>query len=254
MSETSNTADPVLNVTGIEDLLAAPGLKIVQKRLITYLPHQRWFGAKSRTIKELEVFDSASFPGLDAALFFLQLTYDDGGKDVYHLALAISGGEEAGRIRASNPASIVATVSTPAGAAILHDAVAREAVRQATLNLIETNGELRTRTGALQGQRSSAFAAIRGVGPLPGRVGSAEQSNTSILYGNKLIMKLFRRLQPGENPDTEIGRFLTETAHFTRIAPFVGDITLNLREERTDNLRNAAGSGRERRRWMAVDP
>jgi maltose alpha-D-glucosyltransferase/alpha-amylase len=39
-------------------------------------------------------------------------------------------------------------------------------------------------------------------------------------------MKLFRRLQPGENPDTEIGRFLTETAHFPRIAPFLGDIRL----------------------------
>jgi maltose alpha-D-glucosyltransferase/alpha-amylase len=227
VSETSNTADPVLNVAGIGDLLAAPGLEIVQKRLITYLPHQRWFGAKSRTIKEVEVFDSAAFPGLDAALFFLQLTYDDGSKNIYHLGLAISSGEEAGRIRASNPASIVATVSTPAGPAILHDAVAREAVRQAVLNLIETNGELRTRSGALQGHRSSAFAAIRGVSPLPGRTGSAEQSNTSILYGSKLIMKLFRRLQPGENPDTEIGRFLTETAHFTRIAPFLGDITLN---------------------------
>ena len=173
VSETSNTADPLFNVTGIEDLLAAPGLKIVEKRLITYLPRQRWFGGKSRTIKELEVFDSAPFPGLNAALLFLQLTYDDGGKDVYHLALAISNGEEAGRIRASDPASIVATVSTPAGAAILHDAVAREAVRQAALNLIETNGVLRTRTGALQGHRSSAFAEIRGVGPLPGRVGSA---------------------------------------------------------------------------------
>src|SRR5271170_777691 len=56
---------------------------------------------------------------------------------------------------------------------------------------------------------------------------SAEQSNTSIFYGDKFILKLFRRLQPGENPDTEIGRFLTETAHFTRIAPFLGDITLS---------------------------
>ena len=227
MSETANTADPVLNVAGIEDLLAAPGLEVVQKRLVTYLPRQRWFGAKSRTIKEVEVFDSAAFPGLEAALFFLQLTYDDGSKDVYHLGLAISSGEEAEKIRAFDPASIVTTVSTPAGPAILHDAVAREAVRQAVLNLIETSGELRTRIGALQGHRSSAFAAIRGVSPLPGRTGSAEQSNTSILYGSKLIMKLFRRLQPGENPDTEIGRFLTEIAHFTRIAPFLGDVTLN---------------------------
>ena len=59
---------------------------------------------------------------------------------------------------------------------------------------------------------------------LAARTGSAEQSNTSILYDQKLILKLFRRIQPGENPDTEIGRFLTEVAHFPRIAPFLGDI------------------------------
>ena len=61
---------------------------------------------------------------------------------------------------------------------------------------------------------------------MPSRTGSAEQSNTSILYGAKYILKLFRRLQPGENPDTEIGRFLTETAQFSRIPPFLGEITL----------------------------
>src|SRR5208282_2667225 len=76
----------------------------------------------------------------------------------------------------------------------------------------------------LQGHKSSAFDSARGSGPLPARTGSAEQSNTSILYDQKLILKLFRRLQPGENPDAEIGRFLTEAAHFPRIAPFLGEI------------------------------
>jgi maltose alpha-D-glucosyltransferase / alpha-amylase len=234
MEAANNITDPVLSVAAIGDLLSSPGLEILQERLVSYLPSQRWFGAKSRAIKTVEVIDSAEFPGLDAAIVFLRLTHDDGSTSVYQFGFAISSGEEAERIRASNAASIVAAISTPAGPAILHDAVAREAVRQAILNLIETNGELITRTGTFHGRRSSAFEAIRGAGPLPGRTGSAEQSNTSILYGGKLIMKLFRRLQPGENPDTEIGRFLTETAHFTRIAPFLGDITLiSKRDEQT---------------------
>ena len=55
---------------------------------------------------------------------------------------------------------------------------------------------------------------------------TAEQSNTSILYGREFILKMFRRLQSGENPDVEIGRFLTEVAHFQRIAPFLGEISL----------------------------
>ncbi len=79
---------------------------------------------------------------------------------------------------------------------------------------------------ALVGRRSSAFAATRGEEPLPARTGSAEQSNTSLLYGAKLILKLFRKLQLGENPDVEIGRFLTEVAQFPRIAPFLGELTL----------------------------
>jgi maltose alpha-D-glucosyltransferase/alpha-amylase len=81
--------------------------------------------------------------------------------------------------------------------------------------------------GELRGCHGAAFEKVHQPQALPARLGSAEQSNTSILFGKQMIMKLFRRLQPGENPDTEIGRFLTETAHFPRIAPFLGDITVS---------------------------
>ncbi len=225
-------AEPILDLIsqGIAGILTGPGLTLLQQLLITYLPRQRWFGAKSRTIQTVEVLDFAELldaqgSGLNAALVFLRITYSDGSTNTYQLPLAITTGEEADAVHA-DPASILATVSTPNGPAILHDAVAREDVRQAILRLIETSSELPTRSGVLCGHPSSAFADLRGSGPLPARTGSAEQSNTSILYDAKLILKLFRRLEPGENPDTEIGRFLTETAHFPRIAPFLGDITL----------------------------
>ena len=70
------------------------------------------------------------------------------------------------------------------------------------------------------------FQASESSRVLESRVGSAEQSNTSIIYGNQLILKLFRRLQPGENPDVEIGRFLTEVARFPHIPPFLGEIAV----------------------------
>jgi maltose alpha-D-glucosyltransferase/alpha-amylase len=74
---------------------------------------------------------------------------------------------------------------------------------------------------------------VRGVSYLPGKTGSAEQSNTNFLYGQAVLMKLFRRLQPGLNPDVEIGRFLTETAHFPRIAPFLGQLAITDRRGET---------------------
>jgi maltose alpha-D-glucosyltransferase/alpha-amylase len=68
---------------------------------------------------------------------------------------------------------------------------------------------------------------------VPAKISSAEQSNTNIFYGKKMIMKLFRRIQPGQNPDVEIGRFLTEVAHFPRIATFLGEITSKTAEATT---------------------
>ncbi len=229
---------------GIASILTGPGLNLLLQLLPGYLQRQRWFGAKSRTIAGVQVLDSAPMPrslakpntATDApppisaastcAIVFLQLTYDDASTDTYQLPLCISRGDDAAAIGQSAPGSIVATLNTANGPAVLHDGTADEAFRQTLLALIETTADLPSATGRVHGLKSTAFEETRGHGALGARTGSAEQSNTSILYGGKLILKLFRRLQPGENPDTEIGRFLTEVAHFRPIAPFLGDIRL----------------------------
>ena len=259
------------------DLLNGPGMNLLQELLPAYLARQRWFGAKSRTIASVRILDWAELPALPAALVFVEVTYADTATsqqppDIYQLPLALTPGVDAVAMRTTAPASILATITTANGPAILHDALAREDVRQALLALIETNATLPigsdtaaqprasateslasaihpggsnglqppesspategalTPGPAIHAHQSSAFAAARATGPLPARVSSAEQSNTSILYDGKLILKLFRRLLSGENPDPEIGRFLTEVAHFPRIAPFLGEIKATLSE------------------------
>jgi len=221
----------------ISSILSGPGLELLQQLLPAYLQRQRWFGAKTRTIASVRVLDSAPFPraatqeakstkGATSALVFLELTYADGDLDIYQLPLSITLGEASAAIHEHAPNSILATVNTANGPALLHDATADEDFRQRLLSLIASSGDLPAAGGRLHAQKSAAFDEARGSGPLHARTGSAEQSNTSILYDRKLILKLFRRLQPGENPDTEIGRFLTEVAHFPRIAPFLGDIRI----------------------------
>ena len=82
-------------------------------------------------------------------------------------------------------------------------------------------------------------------GAMESRVGSAEQSNTSILYGDKLILKLFRRLQAGENPDVEIGRFLTEVGAFQADRAVSWRDVDDVEHWREDDGGDAAGAGGE---------
>ncbi|WP_089409345.1 maltose alpha-D-glucosyltransferase [Granulicella rosea] len=245
-------------------LLTGATLASIETALPAYLLRQRWFGAKSRVVQTIRILDWAELPGAGtppAALFYLSISYTDGETHTYQLPLALSTGPDADAIQAAAPNSILLKLPTAEGPALLYDAVNRKDLRESLLSLIEAESSLPMRdpvtvateaaapaslsaqpgeavppaaaeklepkpAGTISGRKSSAFAGVRGTGALVSRTGSAEQSNTSILYGGKLIMKLFRRLQPGENPDTEIGRFLTDVAHYPHIAPFLGELDM----------------------------
>ena len=239
---------------GWSGILATQFLAALEASLPAWLVRQRWFGAKTRRIQSVRVLDWAEFPSelaanaaqmsttdlsaagsIAPALFCVEIAYAEGGTDLYQLPLVISTGAEGDEISAGAPHSVLATFSFPMGPAVLHDAMISERFRGALLELMRKNAHLALRTaeakegdaprhGALEVHASHAFRDLQLAQALPSRVGSAEQSNSSILYGNQLILKLFRRLQTGENPDVEIGRFLTEVVHFPQIAPFFGEI------------------------------
>jgi maltose alpha-D-glucosyltransferase/alpha-amylase len=91
------------------------------------------------------------------------------------------------------------------------------------LDIIGRGAAFRGSFGELAGEPSSAWSRLRGSGSaLEITVLSAEQSNTSIAYGQRLILKMFRRVEPGLNPELEICLFLTERTKFTNFAAVAG--------------------------------
>jgi len=88
----------------------------------------------------------------------------------------------------------------------------------------------------LSARASSEFPPETATQHLPSRVVSAEQSNTSIIFGDRLILKLYKRLQTGENPDVEIGRFLSGAAQFKHIPPFYGEISIDSDDAETTTV------------------
>lgn len=195
-----------------------------------YLPKQRWFGAKAKRIKSTKISDWVPLQGTNSALMLASIHYEDGTGDTYFLPLAVSVNEAADRLSEKSPNAILSAVSAPDGPGVLHDAIYDDATCEQFLAFIANRGELKTAHGVIRGVPGAAFTEIRGPSdePIPVRRGSAEQSNTSILYGDRFIMKLFRHQESGPNPDTEIGKYLTEKARFDRIPPFAGSVEYGL--------------------------
>jgi maltose alpha-D-glucosyltransferase/alpha-amylase len=191
-----------------------------------YLPKQRWFAGKSRQIRTTRVLDSARLNSSHAALVWLEAQFEDGRTDVYLIPLAISHAEAAEELQRTLPAAIVAPTISASGTGLLHDGLLDDSACYELLSFIENEEELQTQGGRIRGVRGSSFQRLRGTAEttLSVRRGSAEQSNSSILYGDRFILKVLRRQEPGLNPDVEIGRYLTENANFAQVPPFAGCI------------------------------
>src|SRR3984893_17340307 len=83
--------------------------------------------------------------------------------------------------------------------------------------------------GRLRGVRAASFSElVSSAEAVRPKLLTGEQSNSSVIYGNRVILKFFRRIEEGENPDLEIGRFLTEKARFPHVPRIAGWIEYRL--------------------------
>jgi maltose alpha-D-glucosyltransferase/alpha-amylase len=210
---------------GWESLLEGPSRERLETLdLPEYLPKQRWFAGKSRHIEATKILDSADLDASHSALALVEVRVDNGTSDTYQLPLAMTFGELGDELRRAAPNAGIAAILSNRVGGLLHDGVYDDKACAVLFSLIENAGALQAHHGHIQGVRSTAFQEILGSAdaPLQVRRGSAEQSNTSILFGDRFILKLFRRLESGVNPDCEIGRYLTEKTTFNGIPPFAG--------------------------------
>ena len=194
--------------------------------LPAFLPKQRWFGGKARRIGRVRIADAGLLvtDGGPAWLVLVEVAFADGARELYSVPLAILTGSAARRFEDTHQPAVLTHVSGPDQAGILYDAMADDATCQSLLAAMHDQAEVPTRRGVIRAITTKALP--QAVGPdgatLPITRGSAEQSNTSILFSNRLIFKLFRRLQMGPNPDVEIGRYLAEETSFEHVPRLAG--------------------------------
>ena len=218
-----------------QTVFSQPELKAtLESSLRDYLYTCRWFGGKSRTIQSAQITEiipvsdtnlgsSPSTP-TEGQIIWLHLDYIQGDPETYLLILAYAESEQALQIQAEMPQAVVARLQVQGHSevGVLFDALADKNFLTFPLNAIANHRSYKGQKGQLVATATDIFPKSVAATDLEPSLMKGEQSNTSINYGDRFILKLFRKVEEGINPDLEIGRFLTQKKRLEHFASIAG--------------------------------
>jgi len=222
---------PALQVAGGWDhLFRKEGIGRLEKILPDYLKTRRWFGGKARRIKSSVVRDVISLPGVSppSVILLVQVEYVEGDPETYTVPLSFSTGKRVAEVQKEYAHAVVAQlrIGRVGGdvEGVIYDALFENDVCDFLLQAIGHRRRIKGGRGEVVASPTKAFRRLRGpeADHLPPSLIKAEQSNTSVFYGDRLILKLIRKVDEGMNPDLEIGTFLTDKARFPHMPPVAG--------------------------------
>ncbi|MCC0805886.1 maltose alpha-D-glucosyltransferase [Methylobacterium sp. W2] len=208
---------------GVETLMAGRERTAFERTVAPrFIGTRRWFGAKGTRIKSVSVIDSATLKDAGGATRFLlprvAVHLANGERQDYFVPLGVDEGREDETLLSH----AVARVRRGPRTGLLFGASASPAFSLALIDGMRNGAELPTETGKLVFSHTSAFDRDVVVDLAEVRSLNAEQSNTSIAIGSKMMLKLLRRMQTGVHPEIEVGRFLTEQAGFANTPALLG--------------------------------
>ncbi|MBI2304763.1 MAG: maltose alpha-D-glucosyltransferase [Chloroflexi bacterium] len=223
---------PTVTVTGPwQNAFHDAAKESLEVALPSYLKGRRWFQRKAFTIRSTEITEvipiTREADGLRTYLTLVKVEYGEGEPETYLMPLALASGDRADEALRKWPQEIVAHLEDrDEGKAVLYDALLEKGFCQALLEAIARRRRSKGSLGSVLAwpARGGGFRRRYSSGgtPLKPSILKAEQTNTSVIYGDRFILKLFRRLDVGINPDLEMGRFLTQKASFLYSPPVAG--------------------------------
>ena len=225
---------PTLAVKGSWHALLEPAKRsALAKVLMSYAAERRWFRGKARTRKHVAITDILHFDNETRfAIALVHVDYDHGAPETYVLPLAFAEDSDPSETTRT-PTTVVAHVeiSDAPGrgeqvvTGVLYDALCVEGFNALLMNVITGKISARGQHGALAGEAFPALTQLPPETPLPARAIAAEQSNSNVVYGDKLMLKLFRAIEEGPSAEYEMARFFATREPPSRgTAPLAGVI------------------------------
>ncbi|WP_041532921.1 maltose alpha-D-glucosyltransferase [Pelobacter propionicus] len=206
-----------------------------------YLQRVCWFFGKGRVISQISVIDTCQLKQDDELflLAFVQVSYTEGVPEVYQIPLTWLSHERVQSLTDRHPLLVICPLMLGDVEGVLCDAVYFEEFRQLLLGLMSSRATLHGASGSLlSGLRGGCLTRNNPCRTelFPSRVASVEQSNTSILYGDRLLFKMYRKLESGNNPEPEILRHLAGRKKFRNVPLYAGMIEYRTEGGKTYDL------------------
>jgi maltose alpha-D-glucosyltransferase/alpha-amylase len=216
------------DASDVRRLIASRTREHLQKDVLApYIESKRWYAAKGRPIESIELQTEGEWPTPYGSwlLTLLTVTPQGDAPQTYSLPLGLAWEREGDRKLQALGAWTLAKVRQREREGILYGALGDHDFCHALLDAIGENADIPFGGGRLKFTSTSVFARLaEGVMKEPVRHPALEQSNSAVMFGNKLFMKAYCRLHAGINPELEMGRFLTEVSPFPHIVPVAGSV------------------------------
>jgi maltose alpha-D-glucosyltransferase/alpha-amylase len=213
---------PYMTIASWAEISNPPAQQQLEKEILPqFLPSRRWFGGKGKTIQTVRIQSQIEIPAdrLPSLLWLVQVDYYDNTSEKYLLPVCFIDTQFEEQMR---PPSLC-TVRIGLAEGLLCDAESCSDFRMALFRLFAMQGRMISNEQQLVFTTATTFTRLSH-DIQHSRVLNAEQSNTSIIYGNSLFLKLYRKVEPGTNPDIELSKFLSSETSFPNMPAWVGSI------------------------------
>jgi maltose alpha-D-glucosyltransferase/alpha-amylase len=219
---------PVIKLKNWQELLSGKNLQQLENQILpAYIKDCRWFGSKTRRIKNIQVKENMEVGDKfqNASWLILEIQYTEGVSELYQLPLAFYIVQHEEDLRHIDKKGIIGKLVIGNDEGVLIDAVYDESFRNILFTNLQKGKKIKVGTDQLV-FNTTVKANFKSENEIHSKILNAEQSNTSLIYNGKYFMKLYRKVDNTINPDLELTRFLTEKALFPNVPNFLGDISL----------------------------
>ncbi|MBD9461958.1 maltose alpha-D-glucosyltransferase [Pseudomonas sp. Pdm06] len=207
----------------LEELLEAPSRTTLEQAILpSWLQNRRWFAGKDSAIEKVDIVYGVRFGDPQRPVLLSEIDVTSGGQTLrYQLPFGLLAEDQVG---AALPQQLaLSRVRRGRQVGLITDAFSLESFVRAVLHSMQTATVLPFAEGELRFEPTEGLAALS-LGDEPEvRYLSAEQSNSSVVVGASLVLKLIRKVASGVHPELEMSAYLT-AAGFSNISPLLGSV------------------------------